>query len=1021
VDKKGIVWLGNRSGLYELNRRTGESNLYNIENKNRDFLYNTPILSICEDTEDMLWISTQVGLYKFDKIKKYFLLALRATEDWENLYKDRTGILWLGTTINGNGLYKYDPSSKIIHIFAKVANDKNTISNKQITKILDDRWGNFWISTREGLNKYDRLSNKFIHYYLAGPESEKHQNEELIHDILEPQDPSEEMLWIAAELGLYRFDMKTGQFTICRLANGLPFDENVTAGMHRIAEDNNGNIWFSSNNGLGKYNPISKTLQRYSESDGLPGNTFSKAHFKNKDGEMFFGGSNGFLAFFPDSIRDDPDIPNIIITRFQIFNQQVNLDTNVSHIKKITLSHRENVFSFEYAALNFINPKNNQFAHKLEGFDKDWIFTRNKHEVTYTNLDPGEYIFRVKGSNSDGIWNKAGTSVKIIITPPWWKTNWAYAIYVFLFIFMFYALHTYDSKRQRLKHDLELEHLHAEKLEEIDVMKSRFFTNISHEFRTPLTLILGPIQSVRAKISDIGLKNDLNLVLRNATRLKELVNQLMDLSRLEAGKMKLQVEQIDIIPIFRKIVVAFTSLAERKGISLKFKSRTKVLVAYIDTDIIEKIMNNLLTNAFKFTLDGGKVIVDCKLCSENRYTMKMSKISQKSDSPAGVIQNPKSKIVQITVTNSGLAIPADKIDKIFDRFYQVDNSYSKNREGAGIGLSLVKELVELHHGQIDVRCNGSGPSAQTIFTLVLPFGRHRFMDDEIIEKSTSIGKTTSGAISEEVPLMVESADESENERSHISQQKKPLILLIEDNRDMRTYIRDNLQDYYHLIEATDGRQGWDLAIKRIPDLVISDIMMPKMDGYQLCDAIKLDLRTSHIPVILLTARAEIMDKIKGLQTGADDYIPKPFDILEFKVRIQNLINQRQKLRERFSREALFGLNDMSLNQKDEQFLHRVLDIINEHIDDPKFTVQKMCDSLGMSRMTLHLKLKALTGHSPHHFIRLLRLKKAAVLLRQKTASVTEVAYEVGFKSLSHFAKAFREQFGETPSRFSAHQ
>jgi DNA-binding response OmpR family regulator len=381
---------------------------------------------------------------------------------------------------------------------------------------------------------------------------------------------------------------------------------------------------------------------------------------------------------------------------------------------------------------------------------------------------------------------------------------------------------------------------------------------------------------------------------------------------------------------------------------------------------------------------------------------------------------PNSDFVEITISNTGPGIPADKIDKIFDRFYQVDDSYTRDHEGTGIGLSLVKELVELHHGTIDVQCRGAGLRSRTTFTILLPLDREQFSDDEIIETPSSLEETTSGTIPEEIPQTVESEDEPEEKQWQISQQERPLILLIEDNPDMRDYIRDNLQDCYRIIEAVDGRQGKDLAFKKIPDLVLSDIMMPEMDGFQVCEAIKSDMRTSHIPVILLTARAEIKDKLKGLERGADDYISKPFVIEEIKVRVKNLIEQRQKLRERFSREALFGIKDIALNQSDEEFLHHAMEMINEHIDDPEYTVQNLGDSIGMSRMTLHLKLKALTDQSPHNFIRLLRLKKAAVLLRQKTATVTEVAYEVGFKNLSHFAKAFQEQFGETPSHFSAH-
>jgi signal transduction histidine kinase/DNA-binding response OmpR family regulator len=617
---------------------------------------------------------------------------------------------------------------------------------------------------------------------------------------------------------------------------------------------------------------------------------------------------------------------------------------------------------------------------------------------------------------------------KIVVFTPWWKSYAAFISYFCILTILLIGFWYYQRRRQSIKNQLLREHLEAEKLRELDHIKSRFFANISHEFRTPLTLILGPMQSVLAKIRDIGLKNELNLVLRNATRLERLVNQLLDLSRLEAGKMNLQVQQLDIIPLLRKIVLAFTSWAERKKISLKYKNTLDSLLAYIDQDKIEKIMNNLLSNAFKFTPEGGKIVVDVSILQPplSPFTKGETNPSPLSRGDTGGCNKtnsefpvPNSDFVEITVTNTGPAIPADKIDKIFDRFYQVDDSYTRDHEGTGIGLSLVKELVELHYGTIDVQCRRAGLQSRTTFTILLPLDREQFSDDEIIETPSSLEETTSETIPEEIPLRVESEDEPDEKQWRMSQQERPLILLIEDNPDMRVYIRENLQDCYRVIEAVNGRQGRDLAFNKIPDLVLSDIMMPEMDGFQVCEAIKSDMRTSHIPVILLTARAEIKDKLKGLERGADDYISKPFVIEEIKVRVKNLIEQRQKLRERFSREALFGIKDIALNQSDEEFLHHAMEMINEHIDDPQYTVQNLGDSIGMSRMTLHLKLKALTDQSPHNFIRLLRLKKAAVLLKQKTATVTEVAYEVGFKNLSHFAKAFQEQFGETPSHFSA--
>jgi len=717
----------------------------------------------------------------------------------------------------------------------------------------------------------------------------------------------------------------------------------------------------------------------------------------------------------------NPHLPDVRITDFKVFNKSVSpgknspLQKSISYCRDIKLSYTQSVFSFEFAALEFTSPAKNQYAYMMDGVDPDWVFVdASKRYATYTNLDPGEYLFRVKASNNDGVWNEEGTTINVVILPPWWKTYLAYVIYLLILSVGIIGTWRYQLKRIRVNHQLEIEHLKAEKLQEIDHLKSRFFANISHEFRTPLTLILGPIQSILAKIRDADIKNDLKIIMRNARGLENLVNQLLDLSRLEAGKMNIEVQELDIIPLLRKLVLAFTSQAERKAISLKFRSASKSLMAYIDEDKIEKIINNLLSNAFKFTPENGEMVV--LVCRGEAFSDKYGNNDRFISWNASPLRSSpqQSKILSIIVSNTGSIIPADKINKIFDRFYQVDDSFTSNYGGTGIGLSLVKELVELHHGTIITQSTGKA----TVFKLQVPVNRDQYTEDEIIEIIPKKEDVKSGEIPEELLVSDISSNESDQKPRQISYQEMPLILLIEDNSDMRQYIRDNLKDCYRLIEAEDGQQGWKLVHKNIPDLIVSDIMMPKMDGYQVCEKIKANVQTSHIPVILLTARAEIRDKIKGLETGADDYIPKPFSIEELNIRIKNLIEQRKHLRDRFSREALFGIKDIALTQHDEKFLQDTMEIINEYIDDPRLTVQKLGDTIGMSRMALHLKLKALTGQSPHSFIRLLRLKKAALLLKLKTANVTEVAYEVGFKNLSHFAKAFKEQFGETPSHFS---
>ncbi len=1039
-------WLGTGSkGLIKFNRRTKK-----ITHYQGDIRY--PIISLLQDVNNpYIWIGTRGdGLYIYD-IKKakfvghYFPSKSIAKEGKPHDFKlsntikdmvqDEQGKIWIATL---HGLYQFNPATKKVKTYLHEPDNPNNLNDNQVITLLktgDKEIPVLWIGTRLGLNKLNLITYKFSHYRNNLPG----ETSLYVNTIYES---GSDTLLIGTIRGLYKFSKTEGKFY--RI---LDKDKKMSIEIMAIFKDNNKNLWMYTPEGFHRFDRKTKTVRVFNQRDGIPAIVLGRHSYHcDRVGNRYFGHFGGFIEFNPDLFVNNSHIPPVVLTDFQILNKLVKpgpnspLDKSIPYCKEITLSHNQSIVSFDFSALDFCQPERNKYAYKMEGVDLDWVYTdASRRFTTYTQLDPGNYTFRVKGSNNDGVWNEEGTSIKIIIVPPWWKTNLAYTFYLLFFVSMVYGIWRFQLNRERMKQQLRMEHFEAEKLRDVDYMKSRFFANISHEFRTPLTLIMGPIQNILAKDRDLEAKKELKLVLRNASRLERLVNQLLDLSRLEAGKMYLQVEQIDIIALLRKIVLAFTSLAERKRIDLKYKSTSKSLLVYIDRDKIEKIINNLLSNAFKFTPERGKIIVNCGLqdteqSKGQKIKDKMeteSKISDKNhllplDSsgpnhprfgqhPISNIQHPTSQLIQITVTNTGPAIPDNKIDKIFDRFYQVDDSYTRDHEGTGIGLSLVKELIDLHHGTITVQSTNK----RTVFSIQLPLTRDAYTKDEIPEMILQKEAAESEEMANELMISASPENDIKEEPMQVAQKEKPLVLLIEDNPDMRQYIRDHLKEYYRLIEAVNGRQGWEHAKKSMPELIISDIMMPEMDGYQVCEKIKTDIHTSHIPVILLTARAEIRDKLKGLEIGADDYIAKPFVIDELKVRMKNLIDQRQKLRERFRREALFGINNIALTQHDEKFLQQAMALIEDHIDDPHITVQKFGELIGMSRVSLHLKLKALTNQSPHQFIRLIRLKKAALLLQQKTINVTEVAYEVGFRDLSHFAKVFKEQFGETPSQFSA--
>jgi DNA-binding response OmpR family regulator/two-component sensor histidine kinase len=522
----------------------------------------------------------------------------------------------------------------------------------------------------------------------------------------------------------------------------------------------------------------------------------------------------------------------------------------------------------------------------------------------------------------------------------------------------------------------------AQKLHEIDEIKSRFFTNISHEFRIPLTLILGPVKQIIERIKDEKTKNELNLVHKNANKLLVLVNQLLDISKLESGNMKLQTVPQNIVSLVRALTLSFTSYAERKKITLKFNSTENEIIVYVDSEKFEKIITNILSNAFKFTPEGGRIEITI---------------------------NRTDKYVIVSVSDTGVGIQKEKISKIFDRFYQVDGSHTREQEGTGIGLSLTKELIELHKGKIEVESEAGKGST---FRISLPLGKDHLKPEEISEDSENI-KIMMNESEQDIEKKVESKIDIEL----LEKDSLPFLLIVEDNSDVRNYIKDNLNKEYRVLEAVDGEDGWNKSIEQIPDLIVSDVMMPKMDGFKLCEKIKTDERTSHIPIILLTAKAAKEDKLAGYETGADEYLMKPFEPDELRARIKNLILQRKRLHEHFQRKGMLELNDKKITSVDKKFLLKALEVIHINISDNSFTVEKFAENLAVSRSLLHKKTVALTGEPPRDFIRRIRLKKAAELIEKKFGNLSEIALEVGFDNPAYFSEAFKKQFGVAPSQY----
>jgi signal transduction histidine kinase/ligand-binding sensor domain-containing protein/CheY-like chemotaxis protein len=875
------------------------------------------------------------------------------------------------------GFYSGSNNGRLYLLYPKSGRARELLDLKtSISWIREDRPGFLWVSTMTGrLVRYDQEKGTY-NEYLADP---RNPSSWCGKPINWAHSDSKGRLWFATSGGLEKVDRQANGFVHVTEKDGLP-SNNVRG----VAEDDHGFLWVSTTKGISRFDPETGRFKHYDASYGLEpaADVFMGGVVKTTNGEMLFGGATGVTMFHPDSIRDNRFIPPVVITSFRKFDRPAPLP------KAVHLPYDENFISFEFAALSYISPERNQYAYMMEGIDRDWVNSGTRRYASYPNLPPGNYIFRVKGSNNEGVWNETGTSLAIVISPPWWRSPWAYGFYVLAILSALYATWKMQMRRVRVRHELEMNKFETAKLHEVDELKSRFFANISHEFRTPLTLILGPVKRMRDAEEDPQKRNDLGLVHNSATRLLELVNQLLDLSRLESGSMKLQAAPENVVPLLKGLLQSFCSYAERKRITMAFTSSEGSISVYIDRDKFQKIITNILGNAFKFTPEGGRV--ELSIAQDSQF-------------------------VNIRISDTGIGIPVGKIPRIFDRFYQVDGSHTREQEGTGIGLSLTKELVELHKGTIAVESEVGRGSA---FIVRLPLGRAHLLAEEI--RDSGVGETTHEVKDVALPAAVSAPEKARPDAAAmipLEGQGRPVLLIVEDNADVRQYIRRDLEGEYSILEAVDGADGWNRSLEHLPDIIISDIMMPKMDGFMLCDRLKTDERTSHIPVILLTAKAASQDKIKGFQTGADDYIMKPFEQAELRARLRNLLEQRKRLHEHFRKHGLFEIEVQKITPVDQKFLQNALSIITERMAEPGFGVETLAERMAVSHSLLLKKVEALTGEPPVDLIKRTRLNKAAKLIEGGFGNAFQVALEVGFSSPSYFTKCFRKQFGVNPSDY----
>jgi signal transduction histidine kinase/ligand-binding sensor domain-containing protein/DNA-binding response OmpR family regulator len=1018
-DIKGDIWVATRGGISHLVKERQPFLCHTALPDDNRFLNNSEIYAFWIDSQDKIWIGTESGgINVLDRTKGTFSYYNKdktsrslSSNCIKALMGDDKGNLWVGTYLGG---------IDIIHLktltfshFQNQTNNSNSLSNNKVWALCKDSRNNIWIGTDIGLDKFEAKTSTFIHY------TDVIKNKR----VLWIKEDSNHDLWIGSdsELNIYdpsskkvrQFNIKTkmmhednsGRFWLTTIDKGLvlfdkkngivkKYDQSKGIASKQtfcILEDNFGYLWISTVNGLSRFDPQKEKFKNFDKLDGLQNNQFQYgACYKTPKGELIFGGISGFNIINPAELKENTYKHPIILTDFKIFNRHVPIENNnkailqksISETDKVTLRHNQNSITLEFAALNYAKSLKNTYKYKLENFEKDWNDAGNQHTATYTNLNPGEYIFMVKSLNSDNIANKKDLKLIIKILPPLWKTWWFEILVILAILFVIYSILIFLINRNHLKHELIYERKRTMKLHELDMMKVHFYTNVSHELRTPLTLILSPLDKMlQTEMSTNEMKSYLSIMKRNTQQLLRMVNQLLDFRKAETGNLKLDLSMGDIVSYIKSIVSTFEPLAEDKKINLEFTSSEKEIHTFFDEDKLEKIINNLLSNSFKFTPVGGKINISIYL--------------EKTDN-----NDKNEKFIEIKVKDTGEGILASNMNKIFNLFFQSENN--KQSEGSGIGLALTKELVKLQNGRINVESTlGMG----SVFTVFLPF-----KSEFTIEQITNID------LKEDLEL--NHPDLEENIKIDEELKNEKLLLVADDNSDIRSFIRSHFEPDFKVLEARNGKEGLNLAFKYLPDIVISDILMPLLDGKELCKKLKKDERTSHIPVILLTALSSIPHEREGLIAGADDYVTKPFDILSLKTKVENLLLLRNRLREKYSEELVLKPKDIIIDNPDERFLRKVIEAIETNIVDPDFDIDKLSTEVGVSRTQMYRKMAALTDLTLREFVKSIRLKRAAQLLTQNKMNVSDVAFAVGFKYLSHFRKCFRQEFGMNASEYA---
>lgn len=1062
-DRSGNIWVGTQRGVCVLTSMNLELQHFR-HTLSPTSLVHDHVSSFAESRDGSIWVGTfGRGICRYDPVSEQFGSRLRGTEEALifSLYEDDANCLWIGTYGGGLLCYRTDGSGWRTYRANLDANDR--LSHNDIHALESDGAGGLWIGTNHGLNHFDPVTDRFRRflderldllerhvraichdgerlwvgsvgglYYLdsehrirkdlpRGAGSVAPPAEQKISSIIEGHDG---VLWVGTVGGgLYRLDGGRESWTRYTVDDGL-----ASNSICAVFEDEERRLWITTHGGLSVFSPAWKTWRTVDARDGLLNIQFNPgAALLARNGDMYFGGTNGLSyrrAIVPEQHAYTPPV---YLTELRIWNRRVHPKEEGSPLvrpfaltRHIELDHDQNMIGISFAALEFTAPERNRYRYFMEGLHERWIDAGNERTATFTNLDPGEYIFHVTTANRAGAWSDEQTRLFITVHAPFWRTTWAYLVYAVLILGIVFVLVRVRERQIRLQEQLEREHLEAEQLQQLDRMKSNFFSNISHEFRTPLTLILGPTQQIARRVKEDWVQQKTRVITEHADKLLRFVNQILDLSRIEAGHMTVERHPGDIVSLVRHAADSFALLAEEKGIALRFESDMQEAWAEINAEAIDQVMTNFLANAFRFTDRGGEVRVALE-----------STTMQGADG------------VHVSVRDTGCGIPPANLPHVFDRYYQVREQ--SRAGGSGIGLALAREWIRLHGGEVQVE---SELGAGSVFRFVIPVMKPEALrnadagsngitlDETTIERSKRSAASSASEPAPEHTIVQRStpvaADASVSDSGTISDREiadeddstscddRPLILVVDDHEGLRAYMRDILNESYRILEAEDGQHASDLALIHTPDLIISDVMMPVMDGFALCRTLRADSRCSHIPIIMLTARGDDSSRHEGLETGANDYLTKPFNEDELLLRVGNLLALRQAMAERLAarvaQQPRLALDEKAYVSRDQEFLDAAVALVDARLDDESLAPSDLYEELGMSRSQFQRKIKALTDLSPSRFIRSIRLERARQMLQQRAGSIAEIAYAVGFSSQSYFTSCFRERYGHTPGQ-----